>query len=745
MATTYVVVLAAIVLMTSTADETAHLCTGDFEQVANGRWADWELTAQDARVDAEQVKGNWYHFVCDFKTEEAFARFDQTHLYLSLAAGSKGSVWFDNFTGELPIKNPDFEQVDENGSLIGWRQDNVNRTIFSDEQRVRHGQRSLRLTHQSKDEPGPTRVHQIIDVEPNRTYRFEFDMFLSDDFDGRPNVATLCYEDDGKYMGSPMWIRTASWTEILTERVGHGQYVACMQLAGGRAELSQLVTAPAERNLELTAEVRTKDLDGALRMIVEQPGSGQLFAEVTETAGDSQWHTLSVRFKPHAEAVRIGFVGEGQGQIRIDNVQITTPALIPPVQQVQWLPASQNYRLPAALTVRIVGDSGDLLKSGLKMLSSDLERFDCGLDTTATGEGNLRIEIGKDYDVAGHGEESYTLTVDSTGIRIGAEAEAGAFYGLMTLLQLLQQYGEEPPTVVACQITDYPDMPLRGAFARIPFEQIARLKLNLAYYSTSYWYEYQEAPEHKPDLQKVIDDGQRLNIQILGSVPTLSGGYWPEMKNPHLAEGKWVQKEEIVLEAETAVPLAHPLLIQTELTDLQLTSADGETIYEPGADYRLIPGTPLSYPYDELQDAKPAQVARIAAGAIPNGATVYASYDYVEPGVHVEYCPSDEGGIPSVAWEVRREGVEDYRLLTLLEEQIAKSPDSTVAAEAGDWLEQLRGRVDWFIARDMPPSLYPWDGPELYPLCPNFEPAEFSKIRAKVIDYFLQLSSSAGG
>lgn len=112
------------------------------------------------------------------------------------------------------------------------------------------------------------------------------------------------------------------------------------------------------------------------------------------------------------------------------------------------------------------------------------------------------------------------------------------------------------------------------------------------------------------------------------------------------------------------------------------------------------------------------------------------------------YCyvvPSDEGVIPSVAWEARREGVEDYRLLALLEEQIAKRPDSTVAAEARDWLEELRGRVDWYVARDMPPTLYPWDGPELYPLCPNFEPAEFSKIRGKVIDTILRLSSADGG
>jgi len=106
------------------------------------------------------------------------------------------------------------------------------------------------------------------------------------------------------------------------------------------------------------------------------------------------------------------------------------------------------------------------------------------------------------------------------------------------------------------------------------------------------------------------------------------------------------------------------------------------------------------------------------------------------------YCyvvPSDEGLIPSVAWEVRREGVEDHRILTLLEVSIARRPEGDTARQAQAWLERIRGRVDWYVARDMPPSLYPWDGPEIYPLCPNFEPAEFSKIRAKAIDYILQL------
>ena len=78
--------------------------------------------------------------------------------------------------------------------------------------------------------------------------------------------------------------------------------------------------------------------------------------------------------------------------------------------------------------------------------------------------------------------------------------------------------------------------------------------------------------------------------------------------------------------------------------------------------------------------------------------------------------PSDEGVIPSVSWEARREGVEDYRLLTLLESRIADNPETETAKEAKSWLESVRGNVDWYIARDMPPSLYAWDGPEIYPL-----------------------------
>ncbi len=101
--------------------------------------------------------------------------------------------------------------------------------------------------------------------------------------------------------------------------------------------------------------------------------------------------------------------------------------------------------------------------------------------------------------------------------------------------------------------------------------------------------------------------------------------------------------------------------------------------------------------------------------------------------------PSEGGPVPSVAWEARREGVEDYRTLRLLERRIAAGQGSAVAREASAWLDEIRGRVDWYLARDMPPSTYSMDGRDLYPLCPNFQPDEFGTIRRRAVGYIEQL------
>jgi len=109
----------------------------------------------------------------------------------------------------------------------------------------------------------------------------------------------------------------------------------------------------------------------------------------------------------------------------------------------------------------------------------------------------------------------------------------------------------------------------------------------------------------------------------------------------------------------------------------------------------------------------------------------YATFNFV--------LPSDGGPVPSPAWEARREGVEDYRLLRLLESRIAAKAGDPEAKKGQAWLEEIRSRVNWNLIEGMPKSLYPWDGAEVYPMCPDFEPRELGEVREQVIEHILAL------
>ncbi len=65
--------------------------------------------------------------------------------------------------------------------------------------------------------------------------------------------------------------------------------------------------------------------------------------------------------------------------------------------------------------------------------------------------------------------QGYRLTVAPGGITLQAPDEAGAFYGMMTLSQLLQQFGADLPVVV---IEDWPDFPNRGVMLDISRDKV---------------------------------------------------------------------------------------------------------------------------------------------------------------------------------------------------------------------------------------------------------------------------------
>ncbi len=100
--------------------------------------------------------------------------------------------------------------------------------------------------------------------------------------------------------------------------------------------------------------------------------------------------------------------------------------------------------------------------------------------------------------------QGYTLEINDAGIRIVAPDPAGAFYGVMTLAQLLRQYGATLPLV---RIEDYPDFPARGVMLDVSRDKVptmktlfdlvdllAGLKINQLQLYTEHTFAYQRHP-----------------------------------------------------------------------------------------------------------------------------------------------------------------------------------------------------------------------------------------------------------
>ncbi len=100
--------------------------------------------------------------------------------------------------------------------------------------------------------------------------------------------------------------------------------------------------------------------------------------------------------------------------------------------------------------------------------------------------------------------QAYCLNITASGIAIHSSDATGAYYGVMTLGQLLRQYGATLPLLA---ITDYPDFPARGIMLdvsrdKVPTMQtlfdlvdcLAGLKVNELQLYTEHTFAYQKHP-----------------------------------------------------------------------------------------------------------------------------------------------------------------------------------------------------------------------------------------------------------
>ncbi len=602
------------------------LVNGDFEKSSGSQVPGWQVKG---KVEARKTGGKaWQRFQARFNSGDQ----TEVQVFFEVKQGSTGSLWIDNFkpSGGLTVANPSFEEAGADGKLAGWSV--AEATTSLDTAMKSDGSRSLKISHKNEAVP-TTSVMQRLTVEPNKQYRIDMDIALSDDFGGEGRM--LIFSAAGSYsMQENLEELMVSELTAMRDRCGEAM-LEILPAQGEPVSLQQMVKTTPNQNLSLSLDVQRRGFAGSVKITASDTGTGAVLKSVTLDAKRDQWETVALPLVSKSGKVSLSIVADGSGKVRLDNVDLGLPQVMPDLQKVNWLPSTENYKLPAKLGATVEGLPDGALSGAMELVTKDLAKL--GVEF-GVGSG-VTVKVGPKYVVKGKGSESYMMGIDRKGIRISAGTQSGAFYGLMTLLQLISsQDGQAYAT--ACEVTDYPDFPVRGMMYA-DAEQIARWKCNLLFYSSG----YPDTPKDRADLGATIAEATEFNLKLAPFMLGLHGGYYVEGKNPNLAVGIWQKDEPITLSGTSDTPLKNPWVIRTGLTDVTLKSADGSTIYEIGKDYTVIDGD-MHYNYDQASP-KPFAVARTAASRIPDGASVLASYDYVShyrdamPGrkeTHIPYC-----------------------------------------------------------------------------------------------------------
>lgn len=216
---------------------------------------------------------------------------------------------------------------------------------------------------------------------------------------------------------------------------------------------------------------------------------------------------------------------------------MTETSLLIPVKQCR---ASGGRFVVPAQAILASPSASDLLP--LKQLADDLARvgMKARLARNAFGPATLRIHREREV-LLGPGaanDESHRLTISPCGIEIVARADAGAYYAVQTLRDLLTVHGLGLPT---CTIDDWPDFARRGIYhdvsrGKVPklttlkqlVEWIARWKLNELGLYIENVFTFTRHPDigkgYSPftprDLLQLQDHCKLHHVRLVGSLAT---------------------------------------------------------------------------------------------------------------------------------------------------------------------------------------------------------------------------------
>lgn len=150
-----------------------------------------------------------------------------------------------------------------------------------------------------------------------------------------------------------------------------------------------------------------------------------------------------------------------------------------PLPQVKSFGRKPGYfRLPEVTKIRVPDEWRNLPEGIIRLYA--WKKTSVAVDADA----DLSIQI--DHKIH---KEGYTLEISPTGITIHASTSPGAFYGTVTLLQLIHLNGKR---LECCTIKDYPDLAIRGFYhdvsrGKIPtFGTLEELVFTAAFYKLNH-------------------------------------------------------------------------------------------------------------------------------------------------------------------------------------------------------------------------------------------------------------------
>ena len=608
-------VAAVLAALVGTAHTEEYLTNGDFESTNALRG--WTVRADRAKVEPTGT-GGWIKLTVAFNS----GPYSRAHLNIGAYGSPTGRCWIDNLRPQgFAVKNPSFEQV-SGKRFVDWGHEGPGAWTHVSTEHVSHGKHSLMIFDPSTARQ-MIRVGQDLELRPQTDYSYTFDFFMENDFNAGIRCGVYTYDQGYYHMGGVSAVGGVEGVEIddlIADRAAAGFQQCRLSLEGGSASISQQASVPDGMHLAARVSVKAKELAGEVTLAVVDPKSKEVLASVSASDTKGLWETMHLPFVSRGGIVAVRVTGQGTGQVILDGVSLSRPCLRPGVQSVEWRDADEDFVMKGAVSFDIDGESGDVLETGLGMLRKDLGGLNVELGEKPEVGAPISIRVGEGLaDVpADTGREAYFLEVSSRGVRVDASTERGAFCGLMTLLQLLSARADGEPAVIACEITDWPDLPWRalnrGAPGLTP-EWLARRKANIAFH-----------------VGKDLSEWRRHGIEPIPHENITHFPYhnpppeWPDvLKDPNMAEG--IGKEEkLKLVGETPVELSERNVIRTKLIDVTVKSEDPKTAYTLGEDFRVIDGE-ISCPFKD--DAKPFAIARIAGGRISDGATVAVTYEHV--------------------------------------------------------------------------------------------------------------------